>query len=103
MRLLTPSEEALEPRILLCTLTGMFRIKQVGHTFFVEQLHRVPRVEQGEVKHDDVWKVVSLSKPGIAREGKSPYQEAVEFMHNVDDQVLALIMKERKEQHVRPR
>ena len=94
--MLTAPEEALEPRVLLMTITGLFRIRQIGVAFFVEQLQRVPRVEAGEMAYDEEWKVMALAKPSTAREGRTPYQEAVDFMQGANQQVLAIMAQERK-------
>ena len=97
------TEEALEPRIVLVTISGLFRIKQVGVVFFVEQLKRVPRVEDGKTVYEDTWRVIAGARPDTARKGRTPFQEAVEFMHKSNEQVLILMEQERRKQHAQPR
>lgn len=83
--------EDLLPHEICETVSRAFRIRRVGTTFLVENRQQTRDVVDGVEKVEDVWKVVAVSKPDLARPGKTPMQEAYDFMNQADERVAEMV------------
>lgn len=66
----------VEPEVVSVGTSRILRIRRIGEVYLVENL-------QGER-----WKVVAVSKPSLARDGKTPRQEAHEWLMQANAEIL---------------
>ncbi len=88
---MTASEAALEPEVIAIGLSRAIRIRRIGATYLIENLHLTRHIDAGGNETvGERWKVVAKAAASVPPGPKPPKQEAFEWMHEAQRKVLAL-------------
>lgn len=78
-------DQDLEPEIISVGTSRLLRVKRIGRVFLVENLHYERDVKDGKEIITERWKAVSTAR------GKNAYNEAHQWLHEANRDILKLI------------